>query len=399
MNNVISQFVAAIQASDNMDASAMDANNGATDLLRDADQLTMLCTACFWASLEMEERREVRGTLSLCSPASTLLAKAFTNSVPVTIPNLVALLTASPRTPLAVHVGSEGPAIWGVLDVEPDGLLRLRIAGNGTLLVSRSSRVLALLHKGTVSIPVAADEASLEHLIANALGKDNFQKFRPHVSDKIIVPDKLIRVGTTMIRHGHGGTLVLVPPKNQSWRRSVRFRFSFDEDSAKLLQVSVHDFEVGTYEAVRNYDDLVAGRNTASIIALRERYEALNFLRTLNQSLLRRVGDLSLIDGAVVMDLDLCLLGFGAILLFGPEDFLVTSLNAVTGELREQISLEDLGGMRHQSAARFVHGNRATEVFVVSQDGRLSLFSWSERMQCVAVVQNLEHFIWEYRTV
>jgi len=292
---------------------------------------------------------------------------------------------------LAVHVGSEGLSIWGVLDSEPDGLLRLRIAGNGTLLVSRSRRVLALLHKGAVSIPVAADEASLSHLIASALGKDNFQESRPNV------PAKLIRVGTTMIRHGHGGTLVLVPPDDQAWRRSVRFRFSFDEDSAKLLQASVHDFEVGTHEATRNYDDLLAGRNTASLTALRGQYEALNYLRTLNQSLLRRVGDLSLIDGAVVMDLDLCLLGFGAKLLFGPEDFLVTTLNAVTGELRERVSLEELGGTRHQSAARFVYGNRSTEVFVVSQDGRLSLFSWSERMHCVAVVQKLEHFIWEYR--
>jgi hypothetical protein len=375
-----------------MDTSPLDSNHRAADLLRDADQLSRLCALCFWASLEMEERREVRGTLSLCSPAPTLLARTFTKPMPVTVPNLVALLTASPRTPLAAHGDSEGLSIWGVLDSEPNGLLRLRIAGNGTLLASRSRRVLAILHGGAVSIPVAADEASLAHLVAHALGKEYSLEGRGNI------PAKLIRVGTTMIRHGHGGALVLVPPEDQSWRQSVRFRFSFDEDSAKLLQTSVHDFEVGICESVRNYDDLVAGRDSASITTLREQYETVNSLRTLNQSLLRRVGDLSLIDGAVVMDLDLCLLGFGAKLLFGPEDFLVTTLNAVTGDLREQVYLEELGGTRHQSAARFVHGNRSTEVFVVSQDGRLSLFSWSEPMQCVAVVQKLEHFIWEYRT-
>jgi hypothetical protein len=293
---------------------------------------------------------------------------------------------------LAVHAGPEGLAVWGVLDAEPEGLLRLRIAGNGTLLASRSRRVLALLHKGAVSIPVAADEASLVHLVSHALGKDNFQESRNNV------PAKLIRVGTTMIRHGHGGTLVLVPPEDSAWRQSVCFRFSFDEESSKLLQASVHDFEAGISEAVRSYDDLLAGRDTATVRELREQYETVNYLRTLNQSLLRRVADLSLIDGAVVMDLDLCLLGFGAKLLFGPEDFTVTTLNAVTGELRELVALEELGGTRHQSAARFVRGNQTAEVFVVSQDGRLSLFSWSERMQCVAVVQKLEHFVWEYRT-
>jgi hypothetical protein len=55
--------------------------------------------------------------------------------------------------------------------------------------------------------------------------------------------------------------------------------------------------------------------------------------------------------------------------------------------------------MRHQSAARFVFGNRGCDVFVVSQDGRLSMFTWSPSTGSVAAVQNLEHFIWEYRAI
>lgn len=391
MKSLISQFVTAVQTSAGMDPGTLDSNCGPADLLRETDHLSSLCTICFWASLEKEERREVRGTLCLCPPTKTLLARAFAVPVPVTVPNLVALLIASPCTPLAVYLGSEGLAIWGMLDSEPAGLMRLRIAGNGTLLASRSRRVLALLHRGAVSIPVAADETSLALLIINALGKEQAPEARGNV------PAKLIRVGTTMIRHGHGGTLVLVQPEDQSWRQSVSFRFTFDADSAGLLQAGDCDFEAGIREAVRNQDNLVAGPESASsFLALRERYEKVSYLRTLNQSLLSHVGDLSLIDGAVVLDLDLCLLGFGAKLLFGPEDFLVTTLNAVTGKLCEHVSLAELGGTRHQSAARFVHGNRSSEVYVVSQDDRLSLFSWSERMQCVAVVQKLEHFIWEY---
>jgi hypothetical protein len=107
------------------------------------------------------------------------------------------------------------------------------------------------------------------------------------------------------------------------------------------------------------------------------------------------VGDLGLIDGAVVMDLNLRLHGFGAKLLYGPQEFHVATLSAVTGRLRKTVSLGELGGMRHQSAARFVNTNRGCDVFVVSQDGRLSMFSWSEHLQTVAVVQHLEHFIWE----
>lgn len=391
MDDVIARFVDALGTSAEADTGTPGSDHQAGGLLREADQLSRLCTLCFWASLEREERREVRGTLCLCPPSRTLLARAFAAPVPVTVQNLVALLIASPRTPLAVHLGAEGLVIWGVLDSEPTDLLRLRIAGNGTLLASRSRRVLALLHRGEVSIPVAADEASLAQLVADALGKKQTLDARGNV------PAKLIRVGTTMIRHGHGGTLVLVPPEDQSWRRSVDFRFSFDADSSELLQTSVHDLEAGGCEVPRGHDDPDAGRRSASIRALHERYETADSLRTFSRSLLGRVGDLSLIDGAVVMDLDLRLLGFGAKLLFGPEDFAVTTLNAVTGGLCGQVALAELGGTRHQSAARFVHGNRSSEVFVVSQDGRLSLFSWSERMQCVVVVQKLEHFIWEYR--
>ena len=389
-----SPFIVALQASVEVaNAEGPEQADRAAALLDNAEQLSQLCTTCFWASLEVEEGREVRGTISICSPKSVQLARAFTHPVPVTVRDLVALLTASPRTPLAVHGGPEGLHVWGMLDAEPEGLLRLRIAGNGILLASRARRVLALLNQGVMSIPVAADEMSLSQLVARALGKERFLEEHGNA------PARFIRVVTTMIRHGHGGTLVLVPPDDQSWRAGVSFRFCFDEESGRLLQHSVRDFESGMNEALRGYDDLVAGRaNCTSLRDLREQYDAVNYLRTLSESLFRRVGDLGLIDGAVIMDMDLMLHGFGAKLLFGPEEFTVTTLNAVTGRVGEDVPLAALGGMRHQSAARFVQANRETDAFVISQDGRLSMISWSERTETIAVVQNMEHFIWEYRT-
>jgi hypothetical protein len=384
-----SAFVMAVQA-----AARENPPSGSRSalLLADADQLSELCTACFWASLEVEEAREVRGTLCICSPEGAQLTRAFTVPVPLTVKNLVALLTASPRSPLAVHGGPEGLAVWGMLDTEPGGVLRVRLAGNGILLASRSHQVLAILNHGVMSIPVAADEESLAQLVARTLGKERALEQRG------AMPGKLIRVVTTMIRHGHGGALLLVPPEDHSWRSSVSMRFCFDAHSANVLHDSLVNFQADMDEATRGYDELLSGKGSCdSIPALRERYDAAVFLRTLSDSLFRRVGDLSLIDGVVVMDMELRLHGFGAKLLFGTEDIWVSTLNAVTGAVRSGVALADLGGMRHQSAARFVNGNRACDVFVVSQDGRLSMFSWSSTTQGVAVIQNLEHFIWEYR--
>jgi hypothetical protein len=199
-----------------------------------------------------------------------------------------------------------------------------------------------------------------------------------------------------MIRHGHGGSLVLTLPEDDSWRSAVSFRFCFDEASARVLYDSVRNFETMADEAKRGYDDLVSGRTGCdSLITLRERFEAVSFLRGLSESLFRRIGELGLVDGAVVMDMELRLYGFGAKLLYGPEEFDVATLDAVTGRLRKHVPLAELGGMRHQSAARFVNANRACDVFVASQDGRLSMFTWADALHGVAVVQHLEHFLWE----
>jgi len=371
---------------------AAQPGDSAAALLADREQLSRVCAACFWASLEVEEGREVRGTLVFCAPSAARNARAFTQPAPVSVAELVALLTASPRTPLAVHAGPEGPVIWGMLDIEPEGAVRLRIAGNGILLASRARHVLAILNRGVAAAPVAADDATLARLVAQSLGKERFLERHGDMS---------MRFGpmvASMLRHGHGGTLLLVPPEDQSWRGGVSFRYRFDEAGGRLLQHSVREYETLLREALHSYNDLKAGRIKAEAISsLRDQYDAVNHLHTLSDALSRSVGDLGRIDGAVVLDTDLLLHGFGAKLLYGPEEFSVTTLNAVTGELRQNVPLASLGGMRHQSAARFIYTNRKTDAFVVSQDGRLCMISWSERTETLAVVRNLEHFLWEYR--
>lgn len=334
---------------DSAGRQAYESMERARSLLADPQQLGRLCSACFWASMETEEARPVRGTLVACSPHPSLAVRVLSDPVPVGISTLVSLLTASPRAPLAVHGGASGLHVWGMLDAEPQGLVRLRIAGNGSLLASQSERVLAVYHKGVMSRPKAADGQTLLRLMSDALGKRRVE-FDSEMATR------LIRMVTTMIGHGHGGTLVVVDPDDDSWQQAVRFKFSFrvphEEGEARLQAMS--------------------------------------------QALLQRIGELSLIDGAVLVDTDWRLYGFGARLEIGHSDPGAVALNAVSGRIREGLSVSELGGMRHQSAAHFVGRHHAADVFVVSQDGRLSLFCWSNTHICIAVVQNLEHFLWEH---
>ena len=357
------------------------------------DQLAELANLCFWASLEVEEGRQVRGTVCVCRSKDVPLARVFTQPIPLSIPALAKLLIATPSTPLAVRGGADGIYAWSLLDSEPESLLRLRITGQGTLLASQGRRILALLNRGVEAVPVASDEASLNMLLAKVLDRD----VRQIESDE--KTRKMFRIiASSILAHGHGGTLVIVPALEQAWRKSVRCAYGFDDPSAQLLRDSVQSFETDMQEAERIFTVLSQGNpGVESLVQMRKKFEAALLLRTLAQSLAQRVGDLSRVDGAVLMDTDLRTLGFGVKLLFGQGDFFVTTVDTVTGLVATGVELADLGGMRHQSAAHFVQDNRTSEAIVVSQDGRISLFTWSESHQTVTVLQRIEHFMWEHQ--
>lgn len=59
------------------------------------------------------------------------------------------------------------------------------------------------------------------------------------------------------------------------------------------------------------------------------------------------------------------------------------------------MTLEKLGGTRHQSAARFVAEQKDAVAFVVSQDGDVTAFAWeetddSERLSALYAYRRLE---------
>lgn len=390
-----SRFVAALQESEFLGecrGALLHCLGGrAWDLLTDSSQLEHLCSVCFWASLEREERRDVRGTITICSPHPSLLARYLTHEVSVTVPNLVSLLTASPSSPLAVHGGAKGLQVWGMLDAAPEELIRLRITGNGTLQASQAGNVLALYQKGTVSIPEAADVKSLGHLLARALDKKQFLEIQGDI------PKRIIHMVTTMIHHGHGGTVVVVDPLDQAWMNSVRFAFTFCEQPQGGVSEATRLCGADVFKSLSIYGTSFVDAVRKTKIKDAATTHTSDYLKNVDESLFNRVGELSLVDGAVVIDMNLKLYGFGAKLKLGGSKFPITSLNAVTGSLRTGVTLPQIGGMRHQSAACFVNNNRLADVFVVSQDGRLSLFCWSEKLHCVAIVHELEHFIWEFQ--
>jgi hypothetical protein len=175
--------------------------------------------------------------------------------------------------------------------------------------------------------------------------------------------------------HGHhrGGTIVITPAESNEWRESVDLRFAFNVASGGALPALLT-----ALEAVKAADD--AQLVDAHIARF--------------QKMLRNVGKLTAFDGAVVLRDDLTVLGFGAKLNCPPEDFTVSRLNAVTREKLRERPIYELGGTRHQSAARFVNRYRDCRVAVSSQDGRLTLVAWAQESGAVVAISGFEHFVW-----
>ena len=108
---------------------------------------------------------------------------------------------------------------------------------------------------------------------------------------------------------------------------------------------------------------------------------------------LKLTGQLTAVDGAVIVNDDLKVLAFGAKIKpldtrKSPEMLVVSDASA--GSVPLEVSLSEFGGTRHQSAAQFVFDQKQAVAFVASQDGIITLLTWDEGVGSVAAVRHIE---------
>ena len=85
---------------------------------------------------------------------------------------------------------------------------------------------------------------------------------------------------------------------------------------------------------------------------------------------LKSVGYLAAVDGAVLLNSQLRVLGFGAFVNIPDQQEKVAHLSAHGVEMVEP---RQLGGGRHRSALQFCHENAPAAAIVVSEDGRITV--------------------------
>ncbi len=100
-----------------------------------------------------------------------------------------------------------------------------------------------------------------------------------------------------------------------------------------------------------------------------------------------RVVDYAAVDGAVLINNNLEVVGFGAKFITGQPPGVITEMDWKTGCVG-QVQFKSIGGMRHQSAAEFAFRCAGSRVIVSSEDGFLTVF-FRDRDQ-VCALRSLE---------
>ena len=210
-----------------------------------------------------------------------------------------------------------------------------------------------------------------------------------------------------MYAHRHGGTLLIVPD-NARWSRSIKEPIVYASDppfdtasiSRGMLNFLAdhragYQDEYGRFLRPEERQFLAHGTQEEGLDLNRQHVLAGHRHRVddaLGRSL-KLTGQLTAVDGAVIVNDDLKVLAFGAKIKpldtrKSPETLLVSEASA--GSVPLAVSLSEFGGTRHQSAAQFVFDQRQSVAFVASQDGIITMLTWHEDVGSVAAVRHIE---------
>jgi hypothetical protein len=343
-----------------------DHRSAATAAGRDAlapepDVLTIeaVISAAFWASLRREEGRAPAISLAFVPPASAGHPLTFESWLPLTPASLARLAPAVERP--GIHLGvwrdDQGElGVWGTTRRLPPLTFVLEVVTSGLLVIKHRSDSfgkfvnVAVLEGDEVKIvdPEGARVPGCPGLVASLLGVE----MRGVSADSVTV---LVQLAASMRAHGRGGALLVVPASNRTWPDSIvtPVLYAVSPPFAELAGLVRDSARTRTglewQEDLRRAVDALAG--------------------------------LTAVDGATLITDQYELIAFGAKIMRRRDGTTVERVlltEPVEGSARSIVNPYQLGGTRHYSAAQFVFDQPDATALVASQDGRFTIFKWSE---------------------
>ena len=335
--------------------------------------LVDLLTTIFWAGLETYEGRHLpigvvflgtstadfvtpSGSESDSPPLYQWKILRFTSPRPFDISELAKLAVAGTerRIYTAVNLLQDGRLVIAGLaregfNVEPDPFVKVIAAQPGSLSIRSGSDLLVGFERGTTFTgggdAVFADGPVRHRLETMARAAELSEQVVPEYVKTVRA---LVR---EMAAHGHGGILVISEEHN-ALAQAPAYHMALDSSLASLLSLSHH---LGRTEKPDDATFRHILRNT--------------FLSEAER-VVEEVGALTAIDGAVLLDRDLALVAFGAILPLRRTTTLALSM-ATEGVGTKPVNL-DSRGTRHRAGAAYAAEHAGDVVFVASEDGGLS---------------------------
>jgi len=343
----------------NIEAGTPFANSGPQPT---REQLSTLIETAFWASLQPNEGRTTRVSLAVAAPERHHGATIFASPVACEESAIVKLAPAVPIGHcLGVTVANDRLQIWGFAHkvvVRTLDTVAVEIAEPGTVRVDVGPfRPYAVLNRGSDDI-LESTGTDLPHYLQRKLRKgwpeNDFLETQAVWRESLALAD-LVRM---ILGDGHGGAVLLVSSETGEWQNSLNpFPYRLKDPDTTVRDVIRKELDDRSRQG-KALQELSQARLPDD---LKNRImETLSWNGGGNiRAVIGPIASMAKVDGAVVMTRDIRLLGFGAKIDVrqGP-DVPVCKLKPTPG-VQEVIAsrLEDLGGMRHQSAARFIEAN------------------------------------------
>ncbi len=337
--------------------------------------LRQLLTYSFWASLQTNEHRSCRFRIAFVDPERAGVLIRFEVPQELSSANIRRLAAGTGlQSSIGVWPDEKGYlVIWGIALKETAANALVECVGAGVL------RTWLFLTSAPVAIfePEGARffgrNASLTpHLRAL------FELDIPDLRSRVRHVNILKSVLNAVAEKKHGGTILVVPPQKKITEKMFSNWSIRGPEPLPILTTLIQD-NLSTPEpsqALQHWEIL----DMHSMQRSRE---------MLINSLCQTFAALTEIDGALVLSPTLQLIGAGAKINADGEFKLRTIRLTEPAEIGET-TVRDLGGTRHQSAARFVHQNTDCTAFVVSSDGPVTGFAWITDKKVVAALQRLD---------
>jgi len=332
---------------------------GRTDLgaVPEAEFVEAIIDAGFWASLRREEGATPTISLALLPPGNAGQALTFARWLPLRPAALAKLAPAVERP--GIHLGVwpvDGQLrVWGTTRSIPAFCFVLEVIGSGLLVIKHRNEPfgkfvnIAVLEGDQIKI---VDDRSAGPECPGVL-KALLGQHEVNLGGDSVNP--LVHLAASMRAHKRGGALLIVPEGSNHWQESI--------------------VEPVVYAVSPRFTELAGLMARAA-----EQRRSHEWQEDLKRAV-DAIAGLTAVDGATIMTTANELVAFGAKItrrgsLPAVERVLVSE--PIRHHEPMEVAVSQLGGTRHLSAAQFAQDQPDAVALVASQDGRFTIFKWSQ---------------------